>query len=65
MDKKYALKRGTVINKNKLFLTRFNNVYEDPKILLAQYLKGGLKLYDICKKCFKGRLESEFRGVLY
>ena len=65
MDKKYALKRGTVINKNKLFLTRFNNVYEDPKILLAQYLKGGLKLYDICKKCFKGRLEPEFRGVLY
>ena len=65
MDKKFALRRSTIINKNKRFLTRFGYVYEDPKISLSNYLVGGLNLYQICNKCINGKLEPEFRGILY
>ena len=65
MDKKFALRRSTIINKSKQFLTRFGYVYEDPKISLSNYLVGGLNLYQICNKCINGKLEPEFRGILY
>ena len=65
MDKKFALRRSTIINKNKKFLTRLGYVYEDPKISLSNYLVGGLNLYQICNKCINGKLEPEFRGILY
>ena len=65
MDKTWKLKRTNNVSHHIQCLTRYNAIYNDPKKLLENYLNKSISLNEICKKCLKGEISSEFRGILY
>lgn len=52
-------------NKNKKYLSRFNQVYEDPYDFFCGYIEGNINYSDIRKKCMNGKVKPETRSFIY
>ena len=46
-------------------LDEFNDVYEDSKLLLKNYIEGNLTLFDLSQKIINNKIPKEFRIILY
>ena len=46
-------------------LDEFNDVWEDSKLLLKNFIEGNITMYDISQKIINNKLPKEFRIILY
>ena len=50
---------------NMKHFSRFNRIYEDPYQDFCNYLIGNISLSDIGQNCKRGKINAEFRPILY